>query len=291
MNASGNFVDLHIHSSCSDGLLSPAELVRMAANNGLKAIALTDHDSVDGVDEALVEGERMGIEVIPGVELSVSFHGYRDVHLLGYFIDHHDPAFAAMLGEFRKTRVERGRAIIDRINARLVREKRRKIDYEEVKAVAGGTIGRPHIARVLMAKGYVSGMQDAFDRYLEPCYVPKYQIPMAEALAEVQRIGGVAVLAHPPSITADRATLAGMIGELAGMGLDGLEVFANMCYKVDIKFFNDLAERLGLVITGGSDYHGLEDDTGLGGKVPIPYGLVETLRGVLAARKTAIEAK
>ncbi|HEX9023009.1 MAG TPA: PHP domain-containing protein [Geobacteraceae bacterium] len=285
MNANGACVDLHVHSSYSDGIHKPAELVRMAADRGLRAIALTDHDSVDGVDEALTAGERLGVEVIPGIELSVSFRGYRDVHLLGYLIDHRDPAFAARLREFRKTRAERGRAIIDRINARLTREKRKNIEYDEVLAVAGGTIGRPHIARVLMAKGYVHGIQDAFDRYLEPCYVPKYQIPMAEALSLVRRIGGVAVLAHPPSITADRATLGGMIGELAGMGLDGVEVFANMCYKVEINFFNDLAERLGLVATGGSDYHGLEDDVEMGGKFPIPYGLVEALRGVLASRR------
>ncbi len=284
MNASGEYVDLHIHSRYSDGLHAPAELVRKAAHRGLRAIALTDHDTVEGLDEALAAGVDLGVEVITGIELSVSFRGYSDVHLLGYFIDHRDRAFATKLAEFRKTRVERGRAIIDRINARLTREKRRNIDYEEVLAVAGGTVGRPHIARVLMTKGYAGSVQEAFSRYLEPCYVPKYQIPMTDALTEIRRIGGVAVLAHPPSITADPATLRGIIEELTRMGLDGIEVFANMCYKDTIKFLNDLAEQLGLVVTGGSDYHGLAEDTEMGGNPPVPYRLVDTLRGVLARR-------
>jgi predicted metal-dependent phosphoesterase TrpH len=287
VNPMGAYVDLHIHSRYSDGLHTPGELVRMAADKGLKAIALTDHDSVDGVDEALAAGERLGVEVIPAVELSVAFRGYHDVHLLGYLIDHHDRAFTGILAEFHKIRDERGRAIIDRINARLSWEKRENIAYEEVLAFAGGTVGRPHIARVLIAKGYARSIQDAFSKYLEPCYVPKFQIPMAEALAEVRRIKGVAVLAHPPSITADRATLRTLIKELAAMGLEGLEVFANMCYKDDIIFIKNIAFRMGLAVTGGSDYHGFEDDVEIGhgrGGAAVAYSSVEALKEVRARR-------
>jgi len=281
------YVDLHLHTCYSDGLHPPAELVRMAAEKGVRAIAITDHDSVDGIDEALAAGERLGVEVIPGVELTVAFRGYRDVHLLGYLIDHRDRAFAARLTEFRTARDERGRKIVDRINSRLIQEKKGSITYEEVLAVAGGAVGRPHVARVLIGKGFARTIEEAFNRYLEPCNVPKFQFPIAEAMAEVQRISGVAVLAHPPSICEDRTILKNIIKELAGMGLDGVEVFSNMCYKDDINFFNNLAVQLGLAITGGSDFHGSEDglEIGLGrGELAVPYRLVETLKDVRGRR-------
>lgn len=277
----GKYVDLHLHSYYSDGIQSPGELVRMAAEKGLRAIALTDHDSVDGIDEALAAGELLGVEVIPAVELSVTFRGFRDVHLLGYLIDHRDQAFADRLAAFRKSRDERGRAIVDRINARLSRDNRVCITYEEVLAVAGGAMGRPHIARVLIGKGLARDIEDAFDKFLKPCNVSKFQIPMAEAITEIKRIGGVAVLAHPSSISADRGILKTMIGELVTLGLDGLEVFSNMCYKDDINFFNDLATRLGLAVTGGSDYHGFADDVEIGlgrGGMAVSYRWVERLK-------------
>ena len=277
------YVDLHLHSNYSDGVRSPAELVRKAAERGLKAIAITDHDSIDGIDEALEEGSRLGVEVIPGVELSVAFRGFNDVHLLGYCIDHRDRAFASMLTEFRKSRAERGLAITDRINARLSREKKGCISHEEVLAAAGGAVGRPHIARLLIAKGFARNMEDAFNRYLGPCNVPKFYLPMSEALTEVQRIGGVTVLAHPPAISNDRSTLKDVIRELASMGLDGLEVFSNMCYDDDMIFFENLAAQLGLVMTGGSDYHGFEDDVEIGlgrGGLAVAYRCVEALKKV-----------
>jgi 3',5'-nucleoside bisphosphate phosphatase len=275
------YVDLHLHSRYSDGVLSPAELVRLAAEKGLRAIALADHDSVDGIDEALAEGARLGVEVIPAVELSVAFRGYRDVHLLGYLIDHRDPAFTAMLADFRRTREERGRAIIGRINARLAHENKGSITHEEVLALAAGAMGRPHIARVLVAKGFARNVQDAFVRYLGPCNVPKFYIPMAEALGEVKRIKGVAVLAHPSSVSENRATLKIVIKELAAMGLDGLEVFNNMADNDDTGFFANLAGRLGLAVTGGSDYHGFEEDVEMGsgrGGLAVDYRLVEALK-------------
>jgi len=278
-------VDLHIHSRYSDGLHRPAELVRMAAEKGLQAIAIADHDSVEGIDEAMAAGESLGVEVIPAVELSVSFRGYRDVHLLGYLIDHHDPLFAARLEEFRIRRDDRGRAILERINARLSWEKKGSIPYEEVLEVAGGAVGRPHIARVLMGKGLARSIEDAFEKYLEPCNVPKFQIHIADAIAEVKRIGGVSVLAHPPSISKNMVTLKNIIHNLSEMGLDGLELFSNMCYKEDIIYFNNLATQLGLLVTGGSDYHGFHDDEKVGklrGGMTIPYELVERLRNAQA---------
>jgi predicted metal-dependent phosphoesterase TrpH len=277
----GNNVDLHIHSSYSDGIHTPAELVRMAAEKGLRAIAITDHDSVQGIDEAMEAGKHLGVEVIPAVELSVAYRGYRDVHLLGYLINHRDNAFIAKLAELQNSRDERGRAIVDRINARLSRENKGCIAYEEVLAVAGGALGRPHIARILIEKGFAHNIEDAFKKYLEPCNVPKVHVTLAEALAEVKRIKGVTVLAHPPSISKNRATLKNVIKELAEIGLDGLEVYSNMCYKDDIIFFNNLASQLGLVVTGGSDYHGFSDDVEMGlarSRSAVTYRLLEMLK-------------
>ncbi len=279
----GKYVDLHIHSRYSDGIHTPANLVRMAAEKGLSAIAITDHDSVDGIDEAMEAGERFGVEVIPAVELSVDFRSYRDVHLLGYFIDHRDNSFIAKLAELQKTRDERGRAIVDRINARLSSDNKGSIVYEEILAVAGGAVGRPHIARILIGKGFASDIEDAFKKYLEPCNVPKVRVTLVEALTEVKRVKGVTVLAHPPSISKNRATLKNVIKELSEIGLDGLEVFSNMCYTEDIIFFNNLANQFGLVITGGSDYHGFSDDVEIGlarSGSAITYRQVEMLKAV-----------
>ena len=276
-------VDLHLHSHYSDGLNSPGELVRIAAVKGLKAIALTDHDSVDGIDEALAAGERFGVEVIPAIELSVTFLGYRDVHLLGYLIDHHDQEFVEKLSVFRESREERAKSIVDRINAKLYSDNRGSITYEEVLAGAVGAVGRPHIARVLIGKGLARDIEDAFEKFLKPCNVTKFQFPMADAMKEINRIGGVAVLAHPSSISSVRATLKALIEDLAKMGLDGLEVFSNMCYKDDINFFNDLATRLELTVTGGSDYHGINDNAEMGrgaGGFAMPYRWVKALKDI-----------
>ena len=281
MNFTEKYVDLHLHSCHSDGLHTPAQLVRLSSEQGLRAIAITDHDSVDGIDSAMEEGKRLGVEVIPGVELSVSYRGLSDVHLLGFLIDHHDPGFTARLEDFRKSRDERGKAILERINARLSFEKRGKIAYEEVLALAGGALGRPHIARVLVDKGFTRNIEEAFERYLEPCNVPKIRFDIADAMAEIKRIGGVTVLAHPPSISNNPTTLRSIIRELHGMGLDGLELFSNMCYKEDIIIFNSLATQLGLLVTGGSDYHGFHEGEEPGkvrGAAGIPYRLVERLK-------------
>ena len=281
------YVDLHVHSVHSDGVRTPAELVGMAANNGLRAIALADHDSVAGIDEALAAGERHGVEVIPAIELSVEFRGYHDIHLLGYFIDYRDAAFQEKLARFRARRDERGHAIIDRINARLSREGRAAIPYQEVLALAKGALGRPHIAQVMVTRGLARDVQEAFDRYVVPCNVPKLYFPMAEALAEIRRIDGVSVLAHPLTISDDRRVLKGLLTELAAIGLEGIEVFNNMCYNDDMIFLESLARSLGLLKTGGSDFHGFENDIEIGsgrGGLAVAYQWVEAMKKLLAER-------
>ncbi len=275
------YVDLHVHSLHSDGAHPPCTLVEMAACKGLQAIALADHDSVAGLDEALAAGARFGIEVIPAIELSVEFRGYRDVHLLGYFIDYRDAAFLERLALFRDRRNQRGRAIVSRINERLSQEGKGSISYEEIHALAAGALGRPHIAQVLVSHGLARNIQDAFDRYVVPCNVPKRYFPMTEALAEIRRLHGVSVLAHPTTVTDDRTALRNLITELAAMGLDGIEVFSNSCYSDDMIFLESVANRLGLVKTGGSDYHGIEDDIEMGsgrGALKVAYRLVEELK-------------
>jgi 3',5'-nucleoside bisphosphate phosphatase len=282
-----NLVDLHLHSNFSDGVLTPTQLANMACDLGLKAIALADHDTVDGIDEALAAGAACHLEVLGAIEFSVAFKSYHDVHLLGYLLDHKDPGLLEILAEFRDRRARRGEAIIDRINEKLAIEGRAPISCDEAYALAGGALGRPHIAQVLMSKRYVSDMQDAFHRYLIPCDVPKRYFPMDEALQTIKRLGGVAILAHPTTITQDRAILTGILDELCGMGLDGVEAFNNVCGEQESNYLRGYAEKRGLVWTGGSDYHGIEEGISMGigrGSMAVPYSCVENLKRVRDSR-------
>lgn len=282
------YMDLHIHTFHSDGVYSPTDIVRMTMERGMKAIAISDHDSVAGVDEAMEAGKRFGVEVIPAVELSVSYKNYHDVHLLGYYIDHHDARFSEMLRNFREARSRRGKAIIEKINTRLANEHKPPISLDEASKAAKGALSRLHIARVMVDKGLVRNIQDAFTRYLQPCDVPKEYLAMEDAIAEVRRIHGVTVLAHPPSITEDRKTMTTLVGELAAMGLDGIEVFNNLCYKDDMIFFESLCEKLQLAMTGGSDFHGVEDDVQIGigrGALSVAFHLLARLKLISDSRR------
>lgn len=280
-------VDLHLHSTFSDGVRTPGQLVAMAKDLGLKAIALADHDTVDGIDEALAAGAAAGVEVLPALEFSVAYGSFRDVHLLGYLLDHKDPQLRLILKEFRDRREARGEAIVGRINEKLATEGRAAISSADAAALAGGALGRPHIAQVLMGRGYARDMQDAFVRYLLPCDVPKRYFPMEEALETVRRLGGVAVLAHPTTITNDRETLVGIIDQLSGMGLNGLEAYNNVCSDQESAFLKSYAEKKGLAWTGGSDYHGIEEGICMGtgrGTMAVPYSCVSELKRLQAAR-------
>lgn len=282
------YVDLHLHSCHSDGVHTPAELVTMAAQQGLTAIAIADHDAIDGIDEALEAGLRLNVEVIPAVELSVQHRRYRDVHVLGYCIDHRDPAFRELLAQFKTARDNRGRAILDKINQRLVKARKATLSYDRVLAIAEGAVGRPHIARILIDEGYARDMEDAFRRFLIPCDVPKHYLPAAEAIAEVRRIGGVAVLAHPNAITDDRRELRRIVAELTAAGLDGIEVFNNMCFKDDMLFMESLAVEFDLLMSGGSDFHGFEDDVQIGvgrGGLAVAHNLAVGLKARAATRQ------
>lgn len=273
--------DLHLHSSRSDGIHSPAEVVELAARRGLAAIALADHDTVEGVDEAIDAGARLAVEVLPAVELSVEYRTYHDVHLLGYCIDHRDPLFRERLARFREARDSRGRAIVEKINAALSASGRKPIDLQAVLEQAEGALGRPHVARVLVSSGYAADMEEAFSNWLIPYDVPKCYFPLEEAIAEIRRLGGVAVLAHPQSIGAERGEMVLLLGRLKALGLDGVETLNTMASDEDILFHRDLARELGLIETGGSDYHapgGRSEPGTIGRGVRIPYSVVEAVR-------------
>lgn len=289
MHCDTRLIDLHTHTNCSDGLLSPADLVKLASSAGLHAIAIADHDSVEGIDEAIAVGLELGVEVVPGVELSVSYKYYLDVHLLAYWIDHHDVDFLQKLAHFRNHREMRGGRIVANINQRLLLEGKEAIPLARVTGDAKGALGRPHIARVLVEMGHASDMQDAFNHYLEPCDVPKEYFPLPEALTEIRRLGGVSVLAHPQSITRDRQQLRQLIGELATIGVQGLEAINSMGTDDDSYFLQRLAANHGLCVTGGSDFHGGEEGFYIGtgrNNLQVDYSLLQSLRNRLPTRNS-----
>lgn len=284
-----SMIDLHLHSSCSDGALTPAELIAKARQAGLTNVALCDHDTIAGVKTAMSAGMQVGVNVIPGVELSVCFKSFSDVHLLGYFIDFDNAELRERLDTFALRRSNRNLEIIAAVNRLLQQEGRDSLTTEEVTIHADGVMGRPHIARALLLRGYADSMEDAFSRYLVPCDVPKAYWPMEDALQTIHRIGGVAVLAHPTSITRDLGLLSNLIEELQKLGLDGLEVYNNLATEAEMQFLQNVARRLNLLITGGSDYHGIEDQIQIGkgrGGIRFADALLPPLRAVAARRRS-----
>jgi predicted metal-dependent phosphoesterase TrpH len=286
-----SFIDLHMHSNCSDGALSPTELVQRASREGLTAVSIADHDSVAGIAEGVAAGTACGVEVLPAVELSVQFKSWQDVHLLGYGMEWSDARFLQKLSGFRERREHRNVEILERVNDMLAEENLTAIDISEVVAFARDAIGRPHIARALLERGYVSSVEDAFRRYLVPCNVPKCYWPMHDAIQEIRRLGGVSVLAHPTTVSTDRQELRDVIAELKEAGLDGIEVFNNLVQADEMEFLRRLAEELGLLVTGGSDFHGIEEGLQMGkgrGGIRFSDTLLAPLRKRLSSRKNQL---
>jgi hypothetical protein len=281
-----DLVDLHLHSTFSDGTLTPTELVAQAASIGLRAIALADHDNVDGIPEALAAGRKLGVEVISAVELSVVWQSYQDLHLLGYAFDHENQMLHDALAEFQAFRAGRSLRIVEKINRQLQDEGRRPLDSAAIRKRAGGTIGRPHIGHALLAAGHVQSMDDAFERYLIPCNEPKRFFPIDEAIRLIHAAGGCTVLAHPPFIGVDDETLVELLHRFIAMGLDGLEAYNSGTGNDDIDRYITLARRTGLIVTGGSDFHqplagGIVMGAGRG-NLKIPYRCVEEIRAVIS---------
>ncbi len=273
-------LDLHLHTTRSDGSLPPSEVLALAQKAGVTAPALTDHDIVDGIPEATAVGAELGIEVIPGVEIS-SRYAESEIHVLGYFIDWKDQAFQERLASLRESRHRRNPLIIEKLQALGL-----AITYEEVKTLAGtASVGRPHIARVLMQKGYVQSAKEAFDRYLgdrKAAHVPRELPDPAEAVAWIRAAKGIPVLAHPLWVKATGEVLVKLCGKLKAAGLGGIEVHYSTHTKLQTAEFLNLAKRLDLLVTGGSDFHGVtkpDIEVGVGrGDLKVPDKLLEPLR-------------
>jgi predicted metal-dependent phosphoesterase TrpH len=245
------FVDLQVHTTASDGALPPAAVVQAAADAALHAIAITDHDTVDGLPEAHAAGERLGVRIVPGVELSTHFEG-EELHLLGlHLTDLH--AMADALADFRVQRVQRAERIVETLNAHGI-----PITMDAVLAeAADGAVGRPHIARAMLAGGWVREFREAFDKWIgwgRPAYMAKEQFDVADAIALVHRAGGLAVWAHPGEL----ATPA-RIARLADRGLDAVEVLHPSHPPYLVQRLVEHTEKAGLLPSGGSDWHGTQD--------------------------------
>ncbi len=267
-----NFADLHVHTNCSDGIYPPTLAVEKAQDIGLRAIAITDHDCTEGLDEALLAGESRDVEVIPGVEISACC-GNVDIHLLGYFIDHKRKEFASFLDRLTRSRVQR---ILEMI--RLLKKKGIDIEFEEVTKIAKrGSFGRMQLARAMVTKGIVSNVQSVFNKYIRdggPCFVSHKKVEYTEAISEIISSGGIAVLAHPGMMGRDED-----IDRYIEAGLKGIEVYHYKHSRSAVKKYLEIARDKDLLITGGSDCHGAAPkkipEMGQGG---VEYKYVEAMR-------------
>ena len=273
-------IDLHTHTHFSDGSVSPTALVELALQQNVSILAITDHDTTEGLPEAMEAAQRLPLEIIPGIELSTEFQG-RETHMLGYFINHADPRLQARLQRLRATRVDRLHHILDRLHSLKM-----EISFAEVEHVAGGgTIGRPHIAQMLIEKGYVKGIKEAFDRFLGvrgAAYVRRVVPEAAEIMTWITEAGGIPILAHPywEGLNADKT--AASCRTLVDQGLRGLEVFYGAFSARQISLNLNLARKFDLLMTGGSDFHGAfkpEISVGTGrGSLRVPPTLIDHLR-------------
>ncbi len=247
-------VDLHTHSIYSDGTATPEELVLQAAQLKLRGLALTDHDTMEGYQEALAAGNRAGIRIVSGLEISC-LHGSLSLHMLGYGVDPDNAVLNHKLQQLQEGRRIRNRKILAKLADLDI-----QISYDELQENSKcGQTGRPHIARLLVAKRIVSGMDQAFRRYLgkgKPAYSERFCFKAAEAIDFIHGAGGVAVLAHPGILSPDMQLQARLIQELVERKLDGLEVFHPTHSKKVQKKLHGLAQQYNLITTGGSDYHG-----------------------------------
>lgn len=264
--------DLHVHSTASDGTLSPSQVVALALERGLSVLAIADHDSVDGLLEALEAAAGSGLTLVPAVELS-AVAGSLDVHILGYFIDHQDPTLHVRLADLREARFRRARTMVA-----MLADAGYAVDFEDVVSLTdGGAIGRSHIARALVDCGHAQSVRDAFERFIgrgRPYYVAKDVRSPAEAIATIRRAGGVAVVAHPGVSGLDP-----IMRELVDAGLGGIEAHHADHTPEQRERYAMLAAELGLLVTGGTDFHGHGAPNPELGLVDLPE---EAVQGLLA---------
>ncbi len=263
--------DFHTHSNCSDGALTPTALVELAVSRGVRIMSLTDHDSLEGISEALETASRCpGFTLIPGVEMSTDIPG-SEVHVLGYFVDPRDVPLQEELVRLRNSRRDRGRRMVEKLRSLGM-----DVTWERVQAIAaGGAVGRPHVAKALLEKGYIGSLQEAFGLYIGrngPAYVERAKSTPVETVALLHRRGALPVLAHPR----DTNDLQGLLPTLKGAGLVGMEVYYQDYDEASIERLLAIAHSHDLVPTGGSDYHGLGgEQERLPGDIPLPEEAIE----------------
>lgn len=280
-------IDLHVHTTASDGTMTPAELVFYAAKRGLKAVAITDHDTIDGLPEALEAGQKAGLEVVPGIEIGVDFTG--EMHILGYFVDPLSPQLTEGLRLLRGFR--------DGRNPRMAKNLRAlgfEVTMDEVAQMAqGSVVGRPHFAAVLKEKGYVKTIEEAFEKYLgegKPAYDKKDGMTPRQGIELISAAGGIPVLAHPKYLAVQNdAQLGELLDTLAGYGLQGIEAYYTGHTTLETAKFCRLAADRGLVVTGGTDFHGAHKpdiEIGIGtGALNVRYELLDKLKGILGDKR------
>lgn len=272
------YVDLHIHTNLSDGVFDPRQAVSYAHKIGLAAISITDHDTIEGIPMAIEEGKRCGVEIIPGVELSteVQLAERSEMHILGYCINWESQQFRDSLELFRKSREDRAHKILEKLANLGIR-----LDGEALLAIGGngGCIGRLHFAKAMVAEGFVSSINEAFNKYLgigRAAYVPKLRLTPEDAIKMIRRTGGIPVLAHPYyGHYSNRNLLKGLVRD----GLRGIEVWHSKHPPATVEAFKKLSAELGLIATGGSDCHGeYGGEPAMMGKMHVPYETVINLK-------------
>jgi len=264
--------DLHMHSTASDGRHTPTEVVREAARRGLKFMALTDHDTMEGIAEAKAEAKKFPhLKLIPGVEISTDI-ATGEAHVLGYFIDYNGREFSERLAHFRNSRLERARKMVAKLDSLGVH-----LDWQRVEEIAGSSVmGRPHIAQAMLEKGYIDSFKQAFTDYIGrdgPAYVEREKLTPVEAVELIIKARGVASLAHPFTVGEPEAVVA----ELKAAGMVGLETFYNGYSDEEIGRLKSLARKYDLITTGGSDYHGIDPAETVIGGINLPLESVEKL--------------
>jgi predicted metal-dependent phosphoesterase TrpH len=279
-------VDLHTHTTASDGTLTPAELVELALEYDLRLLAITDHDSTEGVADAIKRADGTSIEVWPGVEISTDVP-QAEVHMLGYFVDVGNPEFQEILSRCRDSRVWRAQQMVAKLGALGM-----SLTFERVRQIAGtGSIGRPHVAQALVEKGYVSSIKEAFDRYLNrngPAYVERFKLSPVEAVQLIRKAGGMPVLAHPTYINPGEGSgfdLSSFVHELTQAGLVGIECHYGDYTPETIRQLLKIAREFDLIPTGGSDFHGRGIHSADLGAPIVPEESIERMRAWCAAQR------
>ena len=276
-----NYIDLHTHSTASDGIYSPTELLRRAKYIGLRILALTDHDSTGGLAEAAEAAGKLDIDLIPGIEINTDVAG-GEVHVLGYFPEFERPAFQAVLTILRNARERRGQRMVELLNEQGI-----AVAWDRVRQIAQGSVGRPHVAKALLEAGYVQTIGEAFDKYIgKGCYayVPRYRLTPEDAVRFIASANGLPVIAHPVELPG-LDDLRNWLPDLCAAGMVGLETYYGPYTEAEEQALRALADEYDLIPTGGTDFHGPGiHPTPLGGRY-VPYEAVERLKAAAAQRR------